>query len=122
MQHGDIGVGALLPSDEDSPEAIHPTVRAFHDPAARLVAGGALEPALILTTASDVAGEAKLVDESIDLGAIVALVEAKTLRTVFRWSWTPKRDALESFTRELEVDAVGAADGQAERDARRFGQ
>jgi hypothetical protein len=94
MQHRDIGVGALLPSDEDSPEAIHPAVRSLHDPAARLVAGGALDLALLLTAAGNVASEAELVDERVDLGVVIALVETEALGAMLRGSWTPNRDAL----------------------------
>lgn len=122
MQHRDVGVGSLLPPDEDSPKAIHPAVRSFDDPAARFVAGGALDLALRLTAAGNVSGEAELVDERVDLGVVVALVETQALRTMLRGSWTSKRDALESLTRELEVDTVRAVDRQPDGDARRFGQ
>jgi hypothetical protein len=69
-------VGLLAPADEQAAEAVEPGVGALDDPAAGAEAGVAFELFLLLAAGADVAGEAELVEELVDLRVVVALVEA----------------------------------------------
>lgn len=60
MEHGEVGVGAFLPADEDAAEAVEPGVGAFDHPAAGTEAGVAPELLLFLAAGTDVTGEREL--------------------------------------------------------------
>ena len=53
MEHREVGVGALLPADEDAAEAVEPGVGALDDPAAGAEAGLALERLCLLAAGAD---------------------------------------------------------------------
>jgi hypothetical protein len=79
MQHRDVGVSPLFPTDKNPPEPVHPAMRAFDDPAACLAASGPLDRLGVPATTGDVAGEPELVNEVIDLGVIVASCSGRAL-------------------------------------------
>ena len=62
MEHGEVGVGAFLPTGEDAAEAIHPGVGALYDPAAGAEAGLVLDRFCFFAAAADVGGEPELVE------------------------------------------------------------
>jgi hypothetical protein len=79
VQHRDVGVGALLPADQDPAESIHPAMAALDHPAACPEAGGLLDRVGLLAATTDVSREAKLRGERPDLVVVVALVQTETL-------------------------------------------
>jgi hypothetical protein len=48
VEHGEVGVGPLLPADEDATEAVEPGLGALDDPAPGAEAGLALERVCLL--------------------------------------------------------------------------
>ena len=80
MEHGEVGVGAFLPADEDAAEAVEPGVGALDDPAASAEAGLAFDGLRLFAAPADVSGEAKLVQQLAYLAVVVAAVEAEALR------------------------------------------
>ena len=82
MKHREVGVGAFLPAGEDATEAVEPGVGAFDDPASCTEAGLAFDCLRLLAAAADMRCEAELVGEFVDLGIVVAAVEAEPLRRV----------------------------------------
>src|SRR5687768_8484627 len=56
--HGEVGIGALLPADQDAAEAVEPGMGALHHPPPRLGAGVALGSDLLAARAQ-VQGEAE---------------------------------------------------------------
>ena len=122
MEHGEVGVGAFLPADEDAAEAIEPGVGALDDPAAGAEAGFAFECLGFLAAAADVGGERELVAEVAHLVVVVALVEAQPLRLLPRRLWPLDRDALDRGAGELEVVQVRARRRDPERDALALGE
>jgi len=117
VQHREVGVGAFLPADEDSAEAVEPGVGALDDPASCPLARFPLERFRFFAARADVGGEAELGGEFVHLGVVVALVEAESLRPLPRRLRPFDRDALQRQAGEFEVVAVGAADREPERDA-----
>jgi hypothetical protein len=92
-------------------------VRAFDDPAAGAEAGLALERLRLLAAAADVGGEAELGAELVDLGIVVALVQAEPLRPLRPRLGPGDRDRLDRGPDELEVVQIRARRLDAERDA-----
>src|SRR5271154_3703373 len=80
MDHGDVGGWPLLPANQDSAEAVHPTMRTFDNPASRPVTSTLLDGLGVFAPQTDVRSEAKLLGEVPDLVVVVALVEAEVLR------------------------------------------
>ena len=122
MQHRNVGICAFLPANENSSEAIHPTMSAFDDPAPSFEAGGLFDRLGFLATTTNVSGEVELSGEVTDLAVIISLVQTESLRRATRRDGTLNRDALERGSRHLEVHAVGAVDDEAERDSARVRQ
>jgi len=115
-------VGLLRPADEQAAEAVEPGVGALDDPAAGSEAGLALERFLLLAARTDVGAEAERASELVDLGVVVALVQADALRIVVAGVRSLDQDALEGRAEELEVVDVGARDLEPDRDAPAFAE
>jgi hypothetical protein len=122
VEHRDVGVDAFLPADEDAAEAVEPGLGALDDPAARAVAGFALERLRLLPARADVRREAELGGELVHLGKVVALVEAEPLRLLCAWLGPLDRDRLDRGPGELEVVQVRARRRNPERDALALGE
>ena len=60
MKKGYVVGGGLVPADQNAPEAVHPTVSAFHHPAPGFVAGFLFDGLGLFTPAADVGREAEL--------------------------------------------------------------
>src|SRR5712692_3838133 len=95
MKHREVGVGPLLPADEDAAEAMQPGMRPLDDPAPCPEAHLALDRLRLLAAGADVGGEAKLGGELAHFGVVVAAVEAEALRTACRRLGSLDRDRLE---------------------------
>jgi hypothetical protein len=117
-----VGVGAFLPADEDAAEAIQPGMGSFDDPAAGAEAGLAFDRLRLVAAAADVRGEAELLGEFVDLGIVVAAVEAQPLRSRPCRRRPLDRDRLDRRARQLEVVAVRAGRSDPDRDALALGE
>ena len=91
-------------------------MRAFDDPAAGAEAGLALERLRLLAAGADVGGEAELGAELVDLGIVVALVQAEPLRPLRPRLRPGDRDRLERGAGELVVVQVRAGVLDPDRD------
>ena len=60
MEHRDIVLGLLTPTNENAPETIHPTMRPLHDIPTRLAPRPPFHGLRLLAAAGDVRREAKL--------------------------------------------------------------
>ena len=94
VEHREVGVGAFLPAGEDATETVEPGVGALDDPAAGAEAGLALDRLRLLAASADVGGEGELVAELVQLGVVVALVEAEALGLLGCRLWPLDRDRL----------------------------
>jgi hypothetical protein len=117
MEHRDVGIGALLPPDENSTESVHPTVGALDHPAMRPVVCGLLDQSRLFAAAPDVCREAELLHQIPDLAIVVALVETQPLGREARRLGTGDDDAVEGLARQLEVVTVRACDDDGERNS-----
>lgn len=122
MEHGEVGVGAFLPADEDAAEAVEPGVGALNDPAACAEAGFALDRLRFLAAAADVGGERELLAEFAHLAVVVAAIEAETLRLLRCRRRPLDRDRLDRGAAELEVVQVRARRRDPDRDALALGE
>lgn len=122
VEHGEVGVGAFLPADEDAPEAIHPGVAALDDPAAGAHAGFAGQLLLLFSARANVRGERELLAELAHLVVVVALVEAETLRPRAGRLRPRDRDRLDRGAGELEVVQVRTRRRDPDRDALALGK
>jgi hypothetical protein len=122
VEHGEVGVGAFLPADEDAAEAIQPGVRPFDDPAAGAEAGLAFDRLRLFAAAADVSGERELLAEVAHLAVVVRGVEAEPLRGLRRRLGPLDRDALERVACELVVVQVRARRRDPDRDALTLGE
>ena len=122
MEHGEVGVGAFLPADEDAAEAVEPGVGAFDDPAAGSEAGLVFECSGFLAAGADVGGERELLAEVAHLAVVVGGVETEPLRPLGGRLGPLDRDALERRAGELVVVQVRARRRDPERDALTLGE
>ena len=122
MEHRDIGIGTLLPADEDSTESVHPAVGSLDDPASCSKSSTPLDALGLFAAGSDVSGESKFADKITDLAVVVAFIEAEPLRRCRCRSRPLDNDVLDRLTRELEVVDVRAGDGEPKGNALRLRQ
>ena len=73
MEERQVGLPFLVPANEDTPKAIHPTMRALHHPPPRPGARVAFERLGFFPPYSDVGGEAKLLERVPHLRVVVPL-------------------------------------------------
>ena len=122
MEHGEVGVGAFLPADEDAAEAVEPGVGALDDPAAGAEAGLAFDRLRFFAAAADVGGERELLGEVADLVVVVGGVEAQPLRPLPGRLGPFDRDRLDRLPGELVVVQVRARRRDPDRDALALGE
>jgi len=72
VEHGEAGVGALLPADQDAAEAVEPGVGALYDPAARSGASFSLGCDL-LAAGAEMQGETELLGQCPRLVIVIPL-------------------------------------------------
>lgn len=118
MQHCQVGVGSLLPAHEQTAEAVEPGLAALDHPAPGAEAGLVLERPRLLATRPHMGSEAELLHKLVDLGEVVALVQAEALRMLLARVGPGDRDTRQRDAQELEVVDVRARDRESERDAR----
>ena len=121
MEHGEVGVGAFLPADEDAAEAVEPGVGALDDPAAGAEAGLALDRLRLFAAGANVAGEGELGGQFVHLRIVVALVQAEALWTLRGRLRPLDRDRRDRLPDELEVVQVRARRRDPDRDALTLG-
>jgi hypothetical protein len=83
MQRRHIVPHALVLADQDTPEAIHPAVRALHDPVPCLERGFRLHGFGLFPPRSDRGGKSELGEQSTDGLRVIVLVQAPPLRYVW---------------------------------------
>jgi hypothetical protein len=85
MQKPQIVAHFLVPADQHAPEAMHPTMGAFHDPPPCLETELLLERLGFLAPGPDVGGEPALGEQVADLVKAIAFIEAPPLGP--GWGW-----------------------------------
>ena len=76
MEKRDVVVWRLVPADQDAPETVEPTVRAFHHPAAGFEPGFPFDGLGLFAPATDMGGESEVVPGAAHLSEVVALIQA----------------------------------------------
>ena len=74
MQKGDVVVGGLVPTEQDAPETVQPTVPALHYPTPGIETGFLLDGLRTFAATADAGGEAELVQGKAHPGKVVAPV------------------------------------------------
>ena len=98
MQRPQVVAHFLIPPDEQTPEAIHPAMRAFDNPPPGFEAHLLLERLGFVPSRPDMRGQAKLWQPVSHLVIVIAFLQAQSLRCVggraalrrySRWSPVP---------------------------------
>src|ERR1700730_4498501 len=114
MEHGDIVLGLLGPTDEDSAEPVHPTMSAFHHPSPRFRTCLTLHFVRLFSFWRNMCREVKLLGKFLDLIAGISFVETQMLlfvragRRSFDWN------TLQGFFDHLHVGTVGPVHGHTQ--------
>src|SRR5262245_40008760 len=122
MQKPQIVAYVLVPADQHAPEAIHPTMGAFHHPPPCLETELLLERLGLLAPGPDVGGEPELGEQVADLVEVIAFIQAHPLRPSRGWLWPRDRDTSNGLSGHLEVITIGAFHGEPNGDAAAFGE
>src|SRR5262249_41186462 len=122
MEHCQIGICAFLPTYEDPTESVHPAVGSFDNPTSSSEAGLSFDGFGFFAPAADMGRETELIRELADLAVIVSRVGAGPWRGGPGGFRRREDDVLDRLACHLEVDAVGAVDGEADRNTVRLGQ
>lgn len=122
MNQSKVVLRFLLPTDQDTPEAIHPTVRSFRDPAACFEAHLMLDRLSFFAPRANMSGIGKFLHQRSDLTGIISLIQAHPLgprpcRPRAGYRDTRKR-RLDHFT----VMTIGSGNRHANRDTVGFRQ
>ena len=130
MQKGDVILRGFVPTDQDAPEAVQPTVRAFHHPASGLEPRLPFDLLRRLPPTADVGGEPELLQGAAYFTKVIApvsstgqaFVQTRTLRPFCAGFRSVHGQAVHRAPCRFHVMAVGPVHRQAHRYARRFGQ
>ena len=98
MQKGVVVVGRLVPTDQNAPESVQPTVGAFHHPTPGFETGLPFDGSDFFASTANMSGEAELVHGAAHLGEVVTFVQAQPLGMLWAgcrfsprlgeiWSW-----------------------------------
>ncbi len=74
MKEGDVVGGGLVPTDQNAPEAVQPAVGAFHHPASGFEPSLLFDGLSLFAAATDVGGEAELVQGVAYLSEVLAFI------------------------------------------------
>jgi len=119
LQHAEVVVCFLFPSDQQASKAVGPRMSSFDDPssgskplvaALRNFLSAGFHMRLIVPTPQEVA----------NVLGVIAFVEANILMTFRRRLWAFYRDAVKSLFDKLDVVCVGTADFNTQWDTTRI--
>src|SRR5437588_6902034 len=117
MEHGDIVLRLLVPTNEDTAEAIHPTVRPLDYPAAGLVARAALDRLRLVRALGNVRRKAEFRHDLLRFCVVVPVIQAQALRRLGGWLGALYRNTLEGLADQLHIGAFGPVHRQPDRHA-----
>ena len=119
MQKGDVVVGALVPTDQDAPETVQPTMSPFHYPAPGFETSCSFDGLSLLASTADVGGEAELGQGAAHFGEVAAFIQAHTLGMLWAGCRSWHRQAVHRRPYQLHVVAVGPVHRQSHRQSHR---
>ena len=108
VEHAEIGVGPLLPADQDAAEAVEPGMGALHNPAACFATSFPFGRDL-LAAGAQMKREAELLGQRPRLVIVIALIKAEPLRLFGRGCWPLDRDRIQRRPHQLVVVPVGTS-------------
>src|SRR5258708_34812350 len=117
MEHGDVVLGLLGPTDEDSTEPVHPTMSPFHPPALRFPTCLSLYLLRLFSFWRNMCREVKLLGEFLDLIVGISFIETQVLLFVHAGRGSFDRNALQGFFDHFHVGTVGPIHGHTHRNA-----
>ncbi len=130
MKKGDVVVWGLIPTDQDAPETVQPTMGTFHHPTPRLETGLPFDSLSHFASTADVGSESEPLQGMAHLGKVVApvsstgqaLVKAHPQGMGWAGCWPLHWQAVHRGPHRFHVVAVGSLHRQSHRNARCFGQ
>ena len=122
MNQGKVILRFLLPTDQDTPEAIHPTVRPFCHPAACFEAHLMLDRLSFFAPRANMSGIGKFLHQRSDLPGIIRLIQTHPLGTYPCRPRAGYRDTLKRRLDHFTVMAIGPGNRHANRDTVGFCQ
>src|SRR4051812_29446357 len=106
MQHAEVVLDLLLPTDQNPAESIHPAVGPLYHPATGLEPRLPLQRLRLLASGPYMRREAELPNQLPGVVVVVTLVQTHPLRLLLRRLGTLHRDALQRRLHQLLVVAV----------------
>jgi len=122
MKQAQIIFRFLFPSRQDAPEAVHPAMRPFHNPAASFEASFMFDRLGFFASGSNVGGISELFHQISYLTRIVSLIQRHTLRLLLCRFRTLYRNTLYRCLNHLAVMPICSIDCQADRHTTCLGQ
>src|SRR5215510_5310066 len=117
MQNPQVVTHFFIPTDQHTPEAIHPAMRALHAPPPCFEPHLGLQGLGRLAPRSDMCREPELLQQVAHLVVVIALVQPPPLGGVRGGSGPFHGQALDGRARQLEIIPLRAGPGQTERHA-----
>jgi hypothetical protein len=114
MQKTQVIAHFLVPPNQHAPEAIHPTMGAFYDPAPGFETRFVLEHFGFFAPRKDGGREAKLDEEVAHLVIVIAFVQTHPLGSVCGRSGPLDGNTLDGLPRQLEIIAIRSSDRKAD--------
>jgi hypothetical protein len=115
MNKSEIVLRFLLPTYQDTPEAIHPTVCSLRHPTACFEANLMLDRLSFFTARANMGGIGKLLDQSSYLTGIISLVQTHPLRLLLRRLRASYRDTLKRSFDHFAVMSIRPGNRHANR-------
>ena len=122
MQEGDVILGLLFPTNQNTSEAVQPTVGSLHDPAPGPLAGLFRDFLGLLTPRANMSRKTELNQGISHFLIVVSFVQTHILRLFLRWFWTVYNDALYRLPHQFHIVAIGPFYRQTNRHAVPLGQ
>ena len=122
MQKPYVVTGFLIPADQDTPEAVHPTLRPFYDPPPGFDTRLLLERLGFFAACTDMGGAADLLPEVPDLLIVIAFLQAQPLWRVGSWLWPFHGNARDSRSGHFAIMAIRAVHRETDGPATAVGE
>ena len=122
MQKSNVILRLFVPTDENAPETIHPTMRTFNDPASGAFACFRFDFLRFLVARANMRGETKFCNSLVRIGIIVTSIQTEVLQRCWRRRRTFDHNVVHGFCKQFFVMAIGPVYRQAKRNAMPFGQ
>ena len=122
MEEGEIVFRLFIPTNENTPETVHPTMSTFNDPTPCTFSCFFLQFFGFFATGANMRSESKFTQSIAHIIKIITSIHADVLFFLRRWLWAFDHNLRQGFVNQFHVVTIGSCNRQANGNSLAFGQ